>query len=632
MALLQLREAYKSFIDQEVLNGISFQVQRGEKIGLIGPNGAGKSTIFRILLGLEEIDDGQMIKSGRLSIGYLAQDFQWKANQTLYTALLEVFDEVFAIDDRLRELELKMGDQKVQADDSIYTKVTDEYASLLNHYEKLDGYTVESRIRGVLHGLGFSEVDSNLKIDQLSGGQKTKAGLAKLLLMTPDLLLLDEPTNYLDLNVREWLEGYLKEYPGAMIIISHDRYFLDKIVARVMELRSGRLEHFPGNYSFYLHERKRRLLEQQREYKKQQDKIAQMEEYVRRNIAGQNTRQAQGRRKQLARMELVTKPLIENNLSKFSFSFKRRSGNDVLKIENLSKSYENLTLFSATDLCLYRGDKVGIVGPNGAGKTTFLKAILGFIEVDLGEINLGAGVEISYYSQEHEGLDFNQNLINYLRDKYRLSEQVARDLLARYKFSGDDVDKQILQLSGGERSRFVLLELSLRQGNLLILDEPTNHLDMATMEVLEEALIDFSGTVLMVSHDRFFLERIVNKIWELTAGSFQEYQGNYSEYRRKKAEQEKMAELAVISEGKTDFQRLQKKRNQDQVLKRRLQEVEGEIESCEHKKECLAIELANPDLYQQSEEDFLQKNEEYQQLIKKIDQLYEEWRALIGDE
>lgn len=632
MALLQLREAYKSFIDQEVLNGVSFQVQRGEKIGLIGPNGAGKSTIFRILLGLEEIDDGQLIKSGRLSIGYLAQDFQWKANQTLYTALLEVFDEVFAIDDRLRELELKMGDQKVQADDSIYIKVTDEYASLLNRYEKLDGYTVESRIRGVLHGLGFSEADSNLEIDQLSGGQKTKAGLAKLLLMTPDLLLLDEPTNYLDLNVREWLEGYLKEYPGAMIIISHDRYFLDKIVARVMELRSGRLEHFPGNYSFYLHERRRRLLEQQREYKKQQDKIAQMEEYVRRNIAGQNTRQAQGRRKQLARMELVKKPLIENNLSKFSFSFKRRSGNDVLKIENLSKSYENLTLFSATDLCLYRGDKVGIVGPNGTGKTTFLKAILGFIEVDLGEISLGAGVEISYYSQEHEDLDFNQKLINYLRDKYRLSEQVARDLLAKYKFSGDDVDKQISQLSGGERSRFVLLELSLRQGNLLILDEPTNHLDMATMEVLEEALIDFSGTVLMVSHDRFFLERIVNKIWELTAGSFQEYQGNYSEYRRKKAEQEKMDELAVISEGKTDFQRLQKKRNQDQVLKRRLQEVEGEIESCEHKKECLAIELANPDLYQQSEEEFLQKNEEYQQLIQKIDQLYEEWRSLIGDE
>lgn len=632
MALLQLREAYKSFIDQEVLNGISFQVQRGEKIGLIGPNGAGKSTIFRILLGLEEIDDGQLIKSGRLSIGYLAQDFQWKANQTLYTALLEVFDEVFAIDDRLRELELKMGDQKVQADDSIYIKVTDEYASLLNRYEKLDGYTVESRIRGVLHGLGFSEADSNLEIDQLSGGQKTKAGLAKLLLMTPDLLLLDEPTNYLDLNVREWLEGYLKEYPGAMIIISHDRYFLDKIVSRVMELRSGRLEHFPGNYSFYLRERGRRLLEQQREYKKQQDKIAQMEEYVRRNIAGQNTRQAQGRRKQLARMELVKKPLIENNISKFSFSFKRRSGDDVLKIENLSKSYENLTLFSATDLCLYRGDKIGIVGPNGAGKTTFLKAILGFIEVDLGEINLGAGVEISYYSQEHEDLDFNQNLINYLRDKYRLSEQIARDLLAKYKFSGDDVDKQISQLSGGERSRFVLLELSLRQGNLLILDEPTNHLDMATMEVLEEALIDFSGTVLMVSHDRFFLERIVNKIWELADGSFQEYQGNYSEYRQKKAEQEKIDELAVISEGKTDFQRLQKKRNQDQVLKRRLQEVEGEIESCEHKKECLASELANPDLYQQSEEEFLEKNEEYQQLIKKIDQLYEEWRSLIGDE
>lgn len=632
MALLQLREAYKSFIDQEVLNGISFQVQRGEKIGLIGPNGAGKSTIFRILLGLEEIDDGHLIKSGRLSIGYLAQDFQWKADQTLYTALLEVFDEVFAIDDRLRELELKMGDQKVQADDSIYIKVTDEYASLLNRYEKLDGYTVESRIRGVLHGLGFSEADSNLEIDQLSGGQKTKAGLAKLLLMTPDLLLLDEPTNYLDLNVREWLEGYLKEYPGAMIIISHDRYFLDKIVSRVMELRSGRLEHFPGNYSFYLRERGRRLLEQQREYKKQQDKIAQMEEYVRRNIAGQNTRQAQGRRKQLARMELVKKPLIENNISQFSFSFKRRSGNDVLKIENLSKSYENLTLFSATDLCLYRGDKVGIVGPNGAGKTTFLKAILGFIEVDLGEINLGAGVEISYYSQEHEDLDFDQNLINYLRDKYRLSEQIARDLLAKYKFSGDDVDKQISQLSGGERSRFVLLELSLRQGNLLILDEPTNHLDMATMEVLEEALIDFSGTVLMVSHDRFFLERIVNKIWELADGSFQEYQGSYSEYRQKKAEQEKMDELAVISEGKTDFQRLQKKRNQDQVLKRRLQEVEGEIESCEHKKECLASELANPDLYQQSEEEFLEKNEEYQQLIKKIDQLYEEWRSLIGDE
>lgn len=631
MALLQLREVSKSYIDQEVLVDVSFQVQRGEKIGLIGPNGAGKSTIFQILLGLEEIDTGQLIKSSRVSMGHLAQDFLGDPHQTLYTALLTVFEEVFTIDKRLRELELLMWERRVQQDEKHYGKVTDQYALLLNRYEELDGYAVESQIRGVLHGLGFSQEDSQLPISQLSGGQKTKAGLAKLLLMAPDLLLLDEPTNYLDLNVREWLEGFLRDYPGAMIIISHDRYFLDKIISRVMELNSGRLEHFPGSYSFYLEERRRRLLERQREYKKQQDKIDRMEEYVRRNIAGQNTRQAQGRRKQLARMERVPKPSLEKSLSQFSFSFKRRSGNDVLKIENLSKSYPNRALFHDTNLNLYRGDKVGIVGPNGAGKTTFLKAILGLVKADFGEITLGTGVDIAYYSQEHEDLDTNNSLIDYLRDKYRLSEETARNLLAKFIFTGDDVYKQITALSGGERSRFVLLELSFRQGNFLILDEPTNHLDMTTMEVLEEAIADFSGTVLMVSHDRFFLERTVNKIWELADGSFREYVGNYSDYRRQLDEQ-KVSELKTISHGKKDFHQHQKKRNAGRVFQRRLTELEVEIESWEEKKEVLASKLANPTLYKESEEEVLQKYQEYQQITKKIEELYEEWRSLIPDE
>ncbi len=630
MALLQFREAYKSFIDQEVLVGVTFQIQPGERIGLIGPNGAGKSTIFKILMGQEELDEGELIKSGKASIGYLPQDFEWESDITLYSAMLEVFNDVFAINDRLRELEFMMGQKDIQDDSKLYSKVTGEYSNLSHKYDELDGYSVESRIKGVLKGLGFEAKDYQLKINQLSGGQKTRAGLARLLLITPDLLLLDEPTNHLDLHAREWLEGYLKDYPGSMIVISHDRYFLNQIVTRIMELRDGELEHYHGNYSFYLEDRKRRLLEWKREYEKQQGKINQMEEFIRRNIAGQNTRQAQGRRKHLARMERIKRPPMEIDLPKIYFSIERRGGNDVLKVNQLSKSYPELTLFEDVDLNLYRGDKIAIVGPNGAGKTTFLKIILDQIKPDSGEIVLGAGISISYYSQEHEELASDKNLIGYIRDKYRLTEQEARDLLARFLFVEDDVFKEIYKLSGGERSRLVLAELSLGKGNLLVLDEPTNHLDVTATEVLEESLKEFPGTIIMVSHDRFFVERIVNKIWELEDGAFVEYIGSYSEYKAKKDQQEKIIQVSSVSEVKENFIKRQKERNEEQSIRRRLEEVELEIEQLEKRKETLTAELADPTLYQRPEEVISQKNEEYQQLVKRLEELYTDWETLVS--
>lgn len=630
MALIQLQDIYKDFILQEVLCGVSFQVHKNERVGLIGPNGAGKSTIFKIILGLEEPDEGQIFRDSKAAIGYLAQGFEWDSDITLFDAMLEVFADVFAISDRLHELEVEMGKEHVLNNEKLYAKTMDEYSALQHRYDEMDGYSIESRIKGILKGLGFDEKDYKLTISQLSGGQKTRAGLARLLLTTPDLLLLDEPTNHLDLGAQEWLEGFLKDYPGAMIIISHDRYFLDQVVTRIMDLRDGEIELYPGNYSFYLQERKRRLLEWQREYEKQQEKIADMEEYIRRNIAGQDTRQAQGRRKQLARMERIKRPPMDPDAPKITFNLKQKSGRDVLRIEDLSKSYPGLQLFRSVNLMLYRGDKIGIVGPNGAGKTTFLKTLLGQLPADSGQIRLGAGVQISYYSQEHETLAPHVALIDHFRDKYRLLEQEARDLLARFLFYGDDVYKIIGNLSGGERSRLILAELSLEKGNLLILDEPTNHLDVFSTEVLEEALAEYPGTILMVSHDRFFMERVTNKIWELENGTFKEYIGNYSEYKRKKELQVKVVEVTKVSETKEDFLKRQKERNEEQILKRRIEEIEKEIHKLEEAKELLHQLLSDPLLYQRSENEFLQKNEEYEKTCTRLEELYQDWETLVS--
>lgn len=630
MALIQLQDIYKDFILQEVLCGVSFQVHKNERVGLIGPNGAGKSTIFKIILGQEEPDAGQIFRDSKASIGHLAQNVEWESDIPLFDAMLEVFADVFAISDRLHELEGEMGREEVLNSEKLYNKIMDQYSALQHRYDELDGYSVESRIKGVLKGLGFDGKDYRLRISQLSGGQKTRAGLARLLLTTPDLLLLDEPTNHLDLGAQEWLEGYLKDYPGAMIIISHDRYFLDQVVMRIMDLRDGEIELYSGNYSFYLQERKRRLLEWQREYEKQQEKIADMEEFIRRNIAGQDTKMAQGRRKQLERMERVKRPPMDPDAPRITFHLKQKSGRDVLKIEELSKSYPDLPLFCSTNLMLYRGDKVGIVGPNGAGKTTFLKALLGQLPVDGGQIRLGTGVQISYYSQEHENLSPDVVLIDHFRDKYRLTEQEARDLLARFLFYGDDVYKAVGNLSGGERSRLVLAELSLEKGNLLILDEPTNHLDVFSTEVLEEALADYPGTILMVSHDRFFMERITNKIWELEDGRFKEYIGNYSEFKRKKEQQVKVVEVTRVSETKEDFLKRQKERNEEQTLKRRIEELENEIHRLEEAKVLLHQLLSDPLFYQRSQNEFLQKNTEYEKICTRLERLYQDWESLVS--
>ena len=630
MALIQLRDVYKAFVEQEVLRGVSFQVHKGERVGLVGPNGAGKSTIFKIILGMEELDLGEVTKDSKATFGYLAQDFEWEADTTLFHGMLEVFKGVFAIGDRLRELEVEMGKPEVLADEQLYAKVMDEYSDLSHRYDELDGYSIESRIKGILKGLGFEEKDYSLKISQLSGGQKTRAGLGRMLLIAPDLLLLDEPTNHLDLMAQEWLENYLKDYPGAMLIISHDRYFLDQVVTRLLDLREGEIDSYPGNYSFYIVERQRRLLEWQREYEKQQEKIADTEEYIRRNIAGVNTRQAQGRRKLLERMDRIMRPPMEPDTPKINFTFKGRSGDDVLRVQDLTKTYPGVTLFKDITINLFRGDKVGIVGPNGAGKTTFLKVILGQLKPDAGKATIGASVQLSYYSQEHESLDPNVTLLDHFCDKYHLLLQEARDLLGKFLFSEDDVFKNIGSLSGGERSRLVLAELSLEKGNFLILDEPTNHLDIFSTEVLEEALVNFPGTVLMVSHDRFFMERITNKIWEISDGNIREYTGTYSDYKKKKEEQAKIVEISKVSELKEEFQKLKKERNEEQSLKRRIDELEKEIHRLEESKVTLMQMLSDPTFYQRSQAEFLRKNEEYQKTCEKLDQLYRDWETLVS--
>src|SRR5438874_327317 len=537
MPIVSVIQVGKSFGAERIFSGVSFQINEDDRIGLIGPNGAPKSTLLNILAGREEPDEGKVAVARNTRIGYLLQATDFQAENTLREEMLTVFTEVREWDYELHELGMAMAAPAAQADPALHEELLERYAELQARFEHAGGYIYENRVDQVLDGLGFTREQQSSPVSHLSGGQQTRAALGKLLLQEPDLLLLDEPTNHLDLAALEWLETYLLSWKGAMMVVAHDRYFLDKVVSRTIEIAFGRIEEYPGNYTKYLHLREERMERRLREYEAQQAHIAHTEEFIRRYKAGQRSREARGRQKLLNRLERVERAQDFPEMH-FEFSPIVDSGLMVVATQKLVAGYINgkqrTELVRVADLELLRGDCVGLLGPNGSGKTTLLRTIIGELPPVSGQVHLGHNVRTGYYSQTHAGLNAKRSVIDEIRQASVLSEEGARTFLGRFLFSGDDVFKPIGTLSGGERSRVALAKLTLQGSNLLILDEPTNHLDLQSRQFLEEVLGEFEGTLLFVSHDRYFIDSLATKVWVIEDGVLIPYMGNYTEYRTRK--------------------------------------------------------------------------------------------------
>ncbi len=596
MSILSAQNLAKYFGAQDVFREISVDLARGDKVALVGPNGTGKTTLLRILLGLEEPSEGSVTMARGIRVGYLPQHAELVSDHTLYEEMLHVFDDLR----RQQEALLTLAEEMAHAPNP--QEVMERYAAAEQRFELAGGYEYEARIRRVLGGLGFSEEMYTWPVAVLSGGQVTRALLARLLLQEPDLLVLDEPTNYLDLSALEWLEGYLQALPQTLLVVSHDRRFLDKVVTRIWELDRGRLERYRGNYSRYVQQREERRERQRREYDAQQEEIARTEEFIRRYKAGQRSREAAGREKRLARVERIAAPETERRM-RLRLSTTLRSGDRVLISEQgVAVGYRTRPdagqdggqphlLFRSGPLLVERGQCVALLGPNGSGKTTFLRTLLGETELLGGDLRLGASVKIGYLSQTQHELDPDRTVMQQVMAAGRFEIEPARALLARYLFTGDEIDKRVGDLSGGEQSRLALALLSIVGANLLILDEPTTHLDVASQEILQDVLTDFSGTILLVSHDRFLIDALATHVWAVRGGWLHQYEGNYSAYLLQEAERQAQAAMAVERLNASDAGRRierpaggeeRKRRMEMEALEREIEALEREINETEH--------------------------------------------------
>ncbi|NWJ94818.1 MAG: ATP-binding cassette domain-containing protein [Chloroflexi bacterium] len=534
MSVLSVYKLRKAFNIYPVFKDITFQVNAGEKVALVGVNGAGKSTLLRIIAGEESADSGEIVTSRGLKVAYLPQEasFSDEGDTTLYAEMMSVFSEVRTMQAELTGLEEKMVHSS-ESGTPEWDSLMERYAELTHAFEMGGGYDYEVRIGQVLSGLNFDRSEWERPMKQFSGGQKTRAALARTLLKHPDLLMLDEPTNHLDLKTLEWLEEFLHDYEGSLVVISHDRYFLDRVVTRVLDLSFGRMEDYPGNYSKYLMLRGERIERMMQQYEAQQEHISKTEDFIRRYKAGQRYRQARGRQKQLNRLQRLERPKEKDKLH-LSLQTDLRGGRLVLATEDLAVGYRGQEgasiLFKAPNLEMERTERVAIIGPNGCGKSTFLKTIMGEMTPLEGLVELGTNVKVAYYAQAHEGLNFGNTVLEEILWTQPMTEGAARNFLGRFLFSGDDVYKKISDLSGGERSRVALAKLTLAKANLLILDEPTNHLDINAREALEDVLTEYNGTLLFVSHDRYFIDVLATQVWEVGEGYLKVYLGNYTDY------------------------------------------------------------------------------------------------------
>ncbi|MFC7393527.1 ribosomal protection-like ABC-F family protein [Scopulibacillus cellulosilyticus] len=643
MILLQTNKISKSYAADLILSNISIEVQSQERVALVGRNGSGKSTLLKIIAGELSPDSGDIILGKDTAVGYLAQHTSLESDRSIYDEMLSVFQPLVKMEKDLRMMEEKMAQPELFSDEQSYQKLLKDYDSLQNIYKEKGGYSYQADIRSVLNGLNFGGFDENTPITNLSGGQKTRLALGKLLLIKPDLLILDEPTNHLDISTLTWLENYLQHYPGAILIVSHDRYFLDKVVTKVYELSQTKAQRYVGNYTQYLEKKAQEYESNLKAYERQQKEIAKLESFIQKNIArSSTTKRAQSRRKQLEKIDRIEKPADGEKSAKFSFEIKKQSGHDVLSVNQLTVGYNpSEPIMKNLGFSMTRGESVALVGENGVGKSTLLKAVSNGSTRLSGEVHTGSNVTIGYYDQEQAQLTSNKTVLDELWDDFPLTpEKDIRTVLGNFLFSGDDVLKIVSQLSGGEKARVALAKLMMQKDNLLILDEPTNHLDLDSKEVLESALIDYPGTILFVSHDRYFINRIATRVIELTKDGLTNYLGDYDYYVDKKAEQEEISSLEnnlskspkaeadkTINEGKEQYEKEKERKRKERQLERSISKMEEEINQLE---EMIAEEeqaLLDPEIYN----DIDKANETNQRISnykEKLDHLVEEWEQL----
>jgi len=630
LIILQGKNLKKSYITNLIFENLDFHIQEGEKVGLVGPNGTGKSTLFRCITGEDSFDEGQLQMSARHSMGYMEQMPEFAPNFTLLDAVMEMFNDIFAMRDQLRQLELEMGGVEGDA----LEKLLEEYSALTHRYEDLGGFSCESRAKGIIKGLGFTDADFSREIACFSGGEKTRASLARLLVREPDLLLLDEPTNHLDLEALDWLETYLRNYRGAVLVISHDRYFLDQVTTRTMELNHHALKSYGGNYSRYLVLKAEQEMAQMRAYEKQQAEIARTEEYIRKYKAGIKSKQARGREKQLSRLERLEGVQSDKSMLLHMHEVSG-TGEVVLEIRDLAMAYPDKVLFSGFTDTIYKGEKVGLIGGNGVGKSTILKIIIGHLQPTGGTVHLGARVKMAYYDQEHRQLNPDNKIIDEIVYQYDVTLREARDLLAQVMFFGEDVEKRIGDLSGGEKARVALLKIILDKPNFLIMDEPTNHLDISSKEIVEQFLEEFPGTVFMVSHDRYLLDAICTRTIVLEDQKFSAYLGNYSYYRQKRAELERLAREKQEEEAQRSKSQakqgkaavVEKPKINKSKVRKEIEQLEEQIQAGELRAAELSELLADGATYQDEEKSRLFVAE-YKQLEERIPAWYEAWEQL----
>ena len=596
MIILQANKIERSFAGEVLFDNINLQVDERDRIALVGKNGAGKSTLLKILVGEEEPTSGEINKKKDISLSYLAQDSRFESENTIYDEVLHVFDDLRRTEKQLRQMELEMGEKSGED----LNKLMSDYDRLSENFRQAGGFTYEADIRAILNGFKFDESMWQMKIAELSGGQNTRLALAKMLLEKPNLLVLDEPTNHLDIETIAWLENYLVNYSGALIIVSHDRYFLDKVATITLDLTKHSLDRYVGNYSRFVELKEQKLATEAKNYEKQQKEIAALEDFVNRNLVrASTTKRAQSRRKQLEKMDRLDKPEAGKKSANMTFQSEKTSGNVVLTVENAAIGYDGEILSEPINLDLRKMNAVAIVGPNGIGKSTFIKSIVDQIPFIKGEKRFGANVEVGYYDQTQSKLTPSNTVLDELWNDFKLTPEVEiRNRLGAFLFSGDDVKKSVGMLSGGEKARLLLAKLSMENNNFLILDEPTNHLDIDSKEVLENALIDFDGTLLFVSHDRYFINRVATHVLELSENGSTLYLGDYDYYVEKKAEVEMIQseEASTSNQAKesspvNDYQAQKESQKEVRKLMRQIESLEAEIEELESQSQVISEQM-----------------------------------------
>lgn len=648
--LLQATDITKLYGVTSVLNGISLQILERDRIGLVGVNGAGKSTLLQILANEMSYDGGQIFKAKETTIGYLAQNSGLQSENTIWEEMLSVFAPLIETERELRQMEIQIADPNQAANEKAYQNLLERYAVKSDWFKDNGGYEMETRIRSILHGMGFGNFAPETVISTLSGGQKTRLALARILLQAPDLLMLDEPTNHLDIETLTWLEDYLRNYSGALLVVSHDRYFLDRLVTAIVEIERNQSRRYTGNYSRYIDLKAAEYESQMKLFEKQQDEIERMETFIQRNIVrASTTKRAQSRRKALEKMDVMDRPLGDLKKASFSFEAEVMTGKEVLQASDLSYSFgdNKAPLFQDVSFDMKRGETIALIGPNGVGKSTLLKLLIGDLEPSTGTIKWGSKVKLGYYDQEQTHLNPRNTILEEIWSTFpHLEETRIRSVLGNFLFSGEDVLKKIAALSGGEKARVALTKLMLQQANVLILDEPTNHLDLYSKEVLESALLDYDGTLFFISHDRYFLNKMAERIVELHPRGSQHFLGNYDDYIAKKQElleiaAEKAAaepikktsrssadlELTVARTGAASFEADKQAKREERTRLRRIEQLEQLIAKLESEITELEIQLTLPEVYQ----DYVAIQERQTEIDKNKAEVlaaYEEWETL----